>query len=247
MDEIIRGGSIALRSPGLDLEPETVWDTLGLIAERYPELDRYSGNEDEKKFKVSYSDEKNDEKSFVVVSRDRITLGSSDDLSGEEWKQRYRDILSIILENIKISPLSVRHIDDQIVHNWETRIHHGRLLYELFGKGAGFDQIVLEEPIRLFSPGIVLILDKAKELVCNIGFASHSPSKADLFDVYPEPFELSAACGIAKSGNFQPRNDLMAIIENVADVAEDFFVNQFELGVETPITELIAQMEAAEV
>jgi len=237
------GGSISLRVPGINLDSMIAWKTLGIIAEKYPELNQSSADEKQNNFKIFSENLQGEEQEAVMLREDVLALISSGELNEDVWFLRYFDIFQVIQSQIEISPLGIIHIDCQLIYEYKTCINHGKLVYDLFGKTELMDNMYQGMQIIAYKPAILFFVDADEHIVCTIKFVSKSPNKADRLVKYPEPYEISVTCGIAKTGNYNHKTSIEESMRNVINIARPIFENNFKKYIDEPILSYINNKE----
>ncbi|MCH8852332.1 MAG: hypothetical protein IID41_06715 [Planctomycetes bacterium] len=219
------------------------WEILGEFAERYPEYITPDSDAEKNEFKILYRDSTGEEQGYALISSTSIGIASRASLSAIEWQECYRFFINSVLEKLTISPLSVVHLDNEMLPSWKTRAHHGRILYELFGEGTGLRQMFSGMGVYQFSSKGLFMLDRDEHVMCMLSFQSRGPTDVDRLEFYPEPYELSATCGVAKTGAFASKTPLADVVDRILTVSEEAFDSKFIPAVVDPISRLISQIE----
>ncbi|MBU1698534.1 MAG: hypothetical protein KJ970_04925 [Candidatus Eisenbacteria bacterium] len=211
----IRAITIRLRHPGFDIEPDRAWEILGRVAEEHPELDQYSTSEEDARFKISRINAKKDELANVAISRDKLAIAVAETMNFGEWQKYSTGIFAILSKEIRISPLSIIHVDNQYHRSWKTDVHHGQMLYDIFGGPPPFKAAFGNSAIVQYAPNAMFVLDAQEQIICSLIFQSSSTVAIDIQPQYPEPYELSGICGIAKIGNYKPNTKIEDVLSRV--------------------------------
>jgi hypothetical protein len=226
----IRALTINLRQPGIELEADIAWSVLGVISENYPELDQYSSDEQKAKFKITKIDKKEKELAYVLISKENISIAVNEIMTLQEWNNYSSNIFNTILDKIKLSPLSVLYIDNQYYRQWETDLHHFRLLFDLFAGESSLRSAFPDIQIAQYNPNITYVLNQDEKIICALNFRNNTSLSTDMLPQYPDKYELLVGSGIAKIGNYKPftnLNEVLTKIQSYAMVYHDGIIEKY--------------------
>lgn len=244
--ETLRAANVRLRTPGIDLEPQAVWSVLGKIADRHPRLNQYNADEEKQKFKIYSLDEKAQEQSLVIISKEGLSIASKEGLPREEWLRLCSEVLQETLDAFKISPLSVVHVDSQLIPTWSTQVPHAEVLYRLFGDGTNLSTLFQGMATVQFAPAALFWLSRDEQIICRLSVQSAAPINADMAGKYAEDYDLTLQCGVAKVAGYTPKTSIRETADKVMATAETLFAGPFKTAVIDKVTCFINSYGLAE-
>ncbi len=243
--EVVHGGEIRLRTPGIELIPQKVWEILSGITEDYSEFSIPDVRDDkqDQTFKLSAKTSGGKEKDIVIIRSNIIAIATLDSYEDKVWEKRYLDILSRISKTLNVVPLIIVDVDSTLIVDWKTRINHNSIIKNtllqenLFGPGFSTMKLLSLELKSVFD------VDSTDEIVCRITVDSDAGFEQNKVDIYTDPLLLRVNCGVAKRANFAPQTSIDDVLKKVYSNSKIIFDGQLKEGVIQPISSFISENE----
>lgn len=236
-NEITALSTVRSRS-SLGLSEEQCWSFFEKVMDAFPQLDtpsRLTGKMEG--FKLANRTPEGEELAAFLISTsgNAFTVVSRQRLEPKEWRGIVIDSFDLLFKYFTISPLSVSYIDSARVFTWKTKKNHGKVLFDIFGKTSPLNMIVNESQIFDYDLDLSLLINKDEDIICKLQSSSDVSGTIRRMPLYPEEQELEIRVGIAKTGNFRIKADLLEAVRNVQNISQKFLSTKFRKYILEPI------------